>query len=378
MCASHATARWAPIGLGAVLIAVSLIVATVEINIHAASPLVILAICAGSGRHGPRLHPSPPPPRRSRAGSPQSRQDQETPRRSHSGSLGSLRSSWGGPVSQCWPRCRSVERSLHACSVISPSTHTMVVYGDSHAGMWFQTLNSIAKLIPLAPRLPGKGLVSGRFPAVPEPFGIRAAGRRILRVRPMAPLRPRPHQPPSSGAGDHHPGLLKQGPAVVSTLAPNGKRVWPRPSQRFMCLEGQDRGAWKHAHTPLRRARVPFTEHRQRPGVLEPDLVFWRPLWVAEKMAASREARDKDHYVNVTRWFCANTCPAVIGKYEVYFDQYHITAAYASFLAGVLAKALPLSLPSGFFSPPTTTVVIPSNGVILSGRQLVDATASPT
>jgi hypothetical protein len=60
----------------------------------------------------------------------------------------------------------------------------------------------------------------------------------------------------------------------------------------------------------------------------------------------------------------------------VYFDQFHITAAYASFLAGVLAKALPLSLPSGFFSPPTTTVVIPSSGLIPSGLQLLDATAS--
>ena len=80
--------------------------------------------------------------------------------------------------------------------------------------------------------------------------------------------------------------------------------------------------------------------------------------------------------MNVTRWFCSNTCTAVIGKYEVYFDQYHITAAYASFLAGVLARSLPLSLPSGFFSPPTTSVVVPSSGTIPRGRQLLVATAS--
>ena len=96
-------------------------------------------------------------------------------------------------------------------------------------------------------------------------------------------------------------------------------------------------------------------------------------LYVAEKMAA---AEDGAHYVNVTRWFCANTCPAVIGQYEVYFDQYHITAAYASFLAGVLAKSLPLSLPSGFFTAPTTSVVLPASGTISSERQLLDATAS--
>ena len=31
--------------------------------------------------------------------------------------------------------------------IFSPDAHTMVVYGDSHGGMWFQTLNSIARSI---------------------------------------------------------------------------------------------------------------------------------------------------------------------------------------------------------------------------------------
>lgn len=97
------------------------------------------------------------------------------------------------------------------------------------------------------------------------------------------------------------------------------------------------------------------------------------PLYVAEKMAAAEEGT---HYVNVTRWFCSNTCPAVIDKYEVYFDQEHITAAYASFLAGVLVKSLPLDLPKAFFRPPTTTVVVPSGGTVPRGRLFLDATAS--
>ena len=66
----------------------------------------------------------------------------------------------------------------------------------------------------------------------------------------------------------------------------------------------------------------------------------------------------------------------MIGKYEVYFDQEHITAAYASFLAGVLARSLPLDLPKAFFGPPTTNVVVPTGGTIPRGRLFLDAIAS--
>ncbi len=95
----------------------------------------------------------------------------------------------------------------------------------------------------------------------------------------------------------------------------------------------------------------------------------------AEQMAATEEGA---RYVNVTPWFCSSTCTAVIGKYEVYWDDYHITAAYALFLAGVLAKSLPLSLPNGsvLIPPPTTSVIVPANGTVLSGRRPLDAIAS--
>jgi hypothetical protein len=48
-------------------------------------------------------------------------------------------------------------------------------------------------------------------------------------------------------------------------------------------------------------------------------------------------------YLSVTPWFCAATCAAVIGRYEVYFDGYHITRAYAEYLTRVLDSALALS-----------------------------------
>ena len=58
-----------------------------------------------------------------------------------------------------------------------------------------------------------------------------------------------------------------------------------------------------------------------------------------EKAATQVGAR----YLSVTPWFCSVTCPAVIGKYEVYYDDYHVTRTYAEYLTLVLAKALHLS-----------------------------------
>jgi len=46
-------------------------------------------------------------------------------------------------------------------------------------------------------------------------------------------------------------------------------------------------------------------------------------------------------YIYVVPWLCTTTiCPAVIGKYEVYEDPYHITTTYGDYLAPVLQNAL--------------------------------------
>ncbi|WP_155944097.1 SGNH hydrolase domain-containing protein [Mycobacterium sp. 360MFTsu5.1] len=45
-------------------------------------------------------------------------------------------------------------------------------------------------------------------------------------------------------------------------------------------------------------------------------------------------------YVDVTRWFCAQTCPAVIAGVVAYAGIYHTTHDYARYLSGVLEGAL--------------------------------------
>ena len=45
-------------------------------------------------------------------------------------------------------------------------------------------------------------------------------------------------------------------------------------------------------------------------------------------------------YVSTTPWLCSTTCTAVIGKYGVYADANHISASYAHYLAGAIQAAL--------------------------------------
>ena len=47
-------------------------------------------------------------------------------------------------------------------------------------------------------------------------------------------------------------------------------------------------------------------------------------------------------YINVTPWFCSTICTAVVGRYDVYYNQYHITADYSILLERVLQQALRL------------------------------------
>ncbi len=44
-------------------------------------------------------------------------------------------------------------------------------------------------------------------------------------------------------------------------------------------------------------------------------------------------------------WFCSSTCTAVVSNFEVYWDPYHVTAAYSTFLEGAVAQSL--SIPPG-------------------------------
>jgi hypothetical protein len=45
-------------------------------------------------------------------------------------------------------------------------------------------------------------------------------------------------------------------------------------------------------------------------------------------------------YVDTTKWFCSDICEPIIGSMVVYQNQYHITGVYSRYLSGVVASSL--------------------------------------
>jgi hypothetical protein len=57
----------------------------------------------------------------------------------------------------------------------------------------------------------------------------------------------------------------------------------------------------------------------------------------AEEAAATQAGVQ---YINTIPWFCSTTCTAVVGRYQVFWDQFHINRTYSYFLSPLLAGIL--------------------------------------
>jgi hypothetical protein len=55
--------------------------------------------------------------------------------------------------------------------------------------------------------------------------------------------------------------------------------------------------------------------------------------------AASTGAR----YIDTAPWFCSTVCTDVVGRYQPYWDPFHVTATYATVLGQVLSEAIDLN-----------------------------------
>ena len=368
--------RWTPIGLGAVLIAVSLVVASVEINAHAApvaSSPSSSSSSSSSGKQGavPGIAGSVTEVEQlvRAAAKIEKIPGDLTP------ALTNVRSTWGGPAPPCWPAIG--QSSIPACMFGDlNSSHTMVVYGDSHAGMWFDTLVLVANLIHWRLAYLGKGYCPANSLAYENPPGFGSSGGEYSVCDEW-------HSFALNRINQLHPDLVIVTQEVRNK--PDGKHYSPAQWQQGLAK------TISLIHVPKNRivvlGNVPVLPSSgpeclsQHPDDVQacsgPVVTFFTARNQAEKQAASEAGA---HYVDVTPWFCSSTCTAVIGDYEVYWDDAHITSTYADYLAGVLATSLPLSLPSALFqmSPPTTSVIYPTNGASLSGSYTLDASTSET
>ncbi len=207
---------------------------------------------------------------------------------------------------------------------------TMVLYGDSHAGMWFRALDDIAvrdhwRLVVLfksacpAALLPtegrGSGAGAGRWKACDAWHSY--AVRRIDSIRPQLLVLSQGRNRTPSG----HVYPTAQWQRGLELLLRTVAAVHPRtvvlgdvPTNGGpVCMAGHPDDIQACAGDP----RSPYDRAEAR---------------AAELGGAS--------YVATVPWFCTVTCSPVIGDFDVYFNASHVSTSYSRFLETVLARSL--------------------------------------
>jgi peptidoglycan/LPS O-acetylase OafA/YrhL len=318
--------RWVPVALGLALIAASLGVVTIQLNAHQVSGSQVVPGAGGSSstgveklvREAPRINSLP--------------SDLVPP-------LADAATNWGGPPAACWPPLG--QTSIPACVFGDPDgSKTMVLYGDSHAGMWFDALDDIAikahwKLVYL-----GKGACPANLLPFKNPAGWGRSGgeyaacdqwhrfaiQRINQVHPDLVVVTQEYAPPPGGSRSYTPRQWQQGLEDVF-------RQLQVPTSRIVVL----------GNIPLLPFAGPqcLSRHGADIQVCSGLVTSYLTKYNQAEMSAARTSGA--HYLDVAPWFCSTVCTAVVGRYQIYLDRGHVGKAYTLFLEGVLAQALHLS-----------------------------------
>jgi hypothetical protein len=330
---SRRTVGWAPIGLGVLLITVSLGVATFQLSTHGSRTAV-----NSSGRpqpFNPRDLPVPAPSVASLLLTVKAATHISSLPSNLTPPLADVSKDWGGPPGPCFPATAAT--TVPACVFGDPQgTHTMVLYGDSHAAMWFYPIDLIAALSHWRLVLLGKASCEPNLLPYGNPVGFGQPGGEFVQcdqwhsfaLQRISQLKPNlvivTQELASDPAGHGYPAK-PWGQALVRTLEQIAV-----PANRIVVLGNE----------PILPVNPTLCLSRHTTDVQ----ACSSPLALLLKESNAAESKATTHvgakYIDVSHWFCHSTCPAVIGHYEVYFDRYHITLAYAAYLARVLASAL--------------------------------------
>jgi SGNH domain (fused to AT3 domains)/Bacterial Ig domain len=258
-------------------------------------------------------------------------------------------------------------------------TKTMAVVGDSHAQMWFDTINGIAKsahwrlfyfaksacpavLIPLTGSHGGEYFACERW----HQFVTRA----LNQVQPdLLLVSEEQRQSPDNGPSYRESQWRD---ALVSFM-----RSITSPNTRFLVL----------GNIPQLPQVAPdcLARHTEDVQACSASVGSSRTHYHAAEAEAA--AAMGGRYIDPTPWFCTNVCSPVIGHFAVYFDQWHVMGPYALQLPGVLRDALHLP-PStdvnqgsargkvGLVTHLSTNLLVPPDHSALHGTEWLGARAS--
>jgi SGNH domain (fused to AT3 domains) len=211
----------------------------------------------------------------------------------------------------------------------------MVLYGDSHALMWFQAMNAIAKeahwrLVIVAHSYCA---VDRFLPPEPPTYFNRICGpwqnqalRWIKEVNPDLVIATQEAEIASTGR-QYTEKEWQQG-------LEDGLKPLQGPHTTFIVLGNIPQFAWYPADClSLHEDAVQQCSESLR------NAIPTRSNGAEARAAMALGGR----YINVVPWFCSDRCSVVVGRYQPYLDRQHVTEAYSFFLERVLAEQLQLS-----------------------------------
>jgi peptidoglycan/LPS O-acetylase OafA/YrhL len=254
-------------------------------------------------------------------------------------SLEAAPNDWGGlPADAQGCEAHLAVTSVPSCVFGDPhGTHTMVLYGDSHALMWFEAFDAIAKQagwrlvvlgkdwchVALVPRTnpPGFGVPGGRYTQCDT--WHRFAMQRINALDPDLLIVTEEPGGQLYPTGTITPALWEQGlsKALDGITSPKTHKIVLgnipiTPHINPNCLARHEQEVQACSALPDR---------------------YYRSMNTAEALAAQHSGA---RYINVMPWFCATTCTDIIDNIIVYKDSDHITATYSRYLENEIAAAL--------------------------------------
>ena len=217
------------------------------------------------------------------------------------------------------------------------SKKLMVVYGDSHAGMWGEALQYVALR-------EGWRLVTFDLPGCPAP-DLNFISWTTSSPNTQCDVF---HQIAPAAINKLHAQL------VVVTSEAGAQQV----KRNVMATAAQWETGWSTAIRGLQQPGTKVVMIGDIPqwdnddayclsahmsdvqACAAPPSVALAPNVKAEDLAAEV---NKVPYISPSPWICAEECEPVIDGMRVYLDQYHLTASYVGYLSGSLQEALAMS-----------------------------------
>ncbi len=210
---------------------------------------------------------------------------------------------------------------------------TFILFGDSHAGMWFDGLREAATLAGWSMRI----FYKTGCPAPMITFYTDGAACNAFRASAIAAIRRLHPQMVIVTSASFEQAVSKSAVAsssqwlagMTSTL-----RRLKSPQTKLVIL----------GDIPLLSQSDPEClaahESNVQACATPRDDALKGVYGDAEAAAAKATGAQR---IDVTNWLCSSICPPIINNILVYRNQFHITRTYSLYLAGVLRAALHLS-----------------------------------